>query len=190
MIGNREAGEVAGLDQDHVASPLAGKGPAVLEKGIPGLASADGGKTGHGGSCDGDFQQAGLHGERHALLGADFQTAENGLVEVCRGLVLGRALADTAGDGRALGNPNAVLIAVQCDEEFHGSNLEPTEDLASFFDKIVDEDQTAGVVPSAFPLSFLRLGLRSVLVKNAAKRPPALIDRSSLFCARFSLFCG
>ena len=111
-------------------------------------------------------------------------------MEVRRGLVLGRALADTAGDGRALGNPNAVLIAVQCDEEFHGSNLEPTEDLASFFDKIVDEDQTAGVVPSAFPLSFLRLGLRSVLVKNAAKRPPALIDRSSLFCALFSLFCG
>jgi len=26
VIGNREAGEVAGFDQDHVASPLAGKG--------------------------------------------------------------------------------------------------------------------------------------------------------------------
>ena len=33
VIGNREVGDVARLDQDHVASPLAGKSPTALEKG-------------------------------------------------------------------------------------------------------------------------------------------------------------
>ncbi len=39
-----EAVDVAQFDQEHVASPLTGKGPTVFEKGITGLPSADGGK--------------------------------------------------------------------------------------------------------------------------------------------------
>lgn len=140
MIGNREAGEVAGFDQDHVASPLAGNGPTVLEKGLAGLPSADGGKAGYDGSGDGDLHETGFHGERHPMLGANFQTAENGLVDVCRRLVLGFALADATGNGRALGDPNSVLIAVQGDDKFHESNLDPMDDLTRFFHGNADRD--------------------------------------------------
>jgi hypothetical protein len=65
-----------------VASPLAGKGSTVLEKCLAGLPTADGGKAGHDGSGDGDLHEAGFHGERHSLLGANFQTAENGFMDV------------------------------------------------------------------------------------------------------------
>ena len=33
VIGNREAGDVAGLHENHVAASLAGEGPAVFLKG-------------------------------------------------------------------------------------------------------------------------------------------------------------
>lgn len=108
-----------------------------------------GGKAGHGGSGDGDLHEAGFHGERHPLLGANFQTAENGLVDVCRRLVLSFALADATGNGRALGDPNSVLIAVQCDAKFHGNKLASSGWFGQFFDGIVDGDQMAGVVPAA-----------------------------------------
>jgi hypothetical protein len=50
---------------------------------------------------------------------ANFQTAENGFVDVYRGLVFSFALTDATGNGWALGDPDAVLVAVQCDDEFH-----------------------------------------------------------------------
>lgn len=75
------------------------------------------------GSCDGNLNETGFQGERQALFGADFQTAENGLVDVCRSLVLGFALADATGDGRTFGDPDAIFVAFQGDHEFHGRTL-------------------------------------------------------------------
>ena len=102
-----------------MASPLAGKAPTILNKGFAGLPSADGGEAGHGGSGDGDFYETGFHGEWHPQLCANFQTAENGLVDVYRRLVFSFALTDATGNGWAFGDPDAVLIAVQYDEDFH-----------------------------------------------------------------------
>lgn len=74
-------------------------------------------------SCDGNLDETGFQGERHALSGADFQTAENGFVDVRRSLVLGFALADATGDGRTFGDPDAVFVAFQGNHEFHGGTL-------------------------------------------------------------------
>ena len=95
---------------------------------------------GHNGSGDGDLHEPGFHGERHPLLGANFQTAENGLVDVCRRLVLTFALTYATGNGRALGDPDAVLIAVQCDDEFYRCKLASCGEFGQFFDGIVDVD--------------------------------------------------
>lgn len=127
---------MAGLDQDHVASPLAGRGPTALEKGITGRSSAEGGKAGHEGLGYGDFDEPGFHGERHTLLGANLQTSENGLMDVCRRFVPGFALTDATRDGWAFGDPDAVLIAFQCDDEFHGIKLASGGWFGQFFDEI------------------------------------------------------
>ena len=37
--------------------------------------------------------------------------------------MLGFALADTSGDGRAFRNPDAVLVLLECGDEFHELNL-------------------------------------------------------------------
>ena len=77
------------------------------------------GRAGIPASGDGDFDQAGFDGQGHALLGPDFEAAENGFADVFNGFVLGRSLADAAGDGRAFGNPDAVFVAFEGDDEFH-----------------------------------------------------------------------
>ena len=51
---------MSGFDKDHVASPLADKGPTILDKGLAGLSSTDGGEAGHGGSGDGDLYKTGF----------------------------------------------------------------------------------------------------------------------------------
>ncbi len=84
-------------------------------------------EAGKGGSGDGDFHETGFYGEWHPQLCANFQTAENGLVDVHSRLVFSFALTDATGNGWALCDPDAVLIAVQCDDEFHAWKLASSE---------------------------------------------------------------
>jgi len=104
------------------------------------LPSADGWKAGHGGSGDGDFHETGFYGEWHPQFCANFQTAENGFVDIYRRLVFSFALTDATGNGWALGDPDAVLIAVQCDDEFYRCKLASCGEFGQFFDGIVDVD--------------------------------------------------
>jgi len=46
-----------------------------------------------------------------------------GFADVAEGFIAGVALADTAGDGRAFGDPNAVLIPFKCSNELHEETL-------------------------------------------------------------------
>jgi hypothetical protein len=125
---------MARFDQNHVASPLAHKTPTILDKSIKGRSSADGGKPGHGLSGDGDFHKPGFHGERHSLLCPDLQATKNGLMDVCSSLVPGCSLTDATGDGRAFGDPHAVFVAFQCDDEFHGGKLASGDWFGQFFE--------------------------------------------------------
>jgi len=63
------------------------------------------------------------------VLGADFQTKRDGLLNILNGLLLRPALADTTRNGRAFNHPNPVLVAVNRNGKFHPSSL---TDLAGF----------------------------------------------------------
>ena len=66
-----------------------------------------------------DFDETGFDCQGHAVFGPDFEATENGFADVFNGFVLGRSLADAAGDGRAFGDPDAVFVAVEGNHEFH-----------------------------------------------------------------------
>jgi len=52
-----------------------------------------------------------------------FQASGDGFADVGDGFIAGVALANTAGDGRAFGDPNAVLIPFKCSNELHEETL-------------------------------------------------------------------
>src|SRR4030042_1071982 len=57
--------------------------------------------------------------KRHSLLGPHLQALLDRFPNVGFCFRLGLALADTAGDGRAFGNDDAVLVLEERDEELH-----------------------------------------------------------------------
>lgn len=61
--------------------------------------------------------------QRHAFFGSDFEALPDRLFDVLQSFLLGRALADAAGNGRALGDENAVLVTVNRHDEFHTAIL-------------------------------------------------------------------
>jgi len=64
-----------------------------------------------------------LNGQRHPTFRPHFQASGDGFADVGKGFIVGVALADTAGDGRAFGDPNAVLIPVKCSNELPEGTL-------------------------------------------------------------------
>ena len=61
---------------------------------------------------DGDLNLLGLHGQRQASFGPDFQAGCDGFANIREGLFAGGPLTHAAGDGGALGDPNAILVAL------------------------------------------------------------------------------
>jgi hypothetical protein len=58
------------------------------------------------------------------FLTLDFQAKLNGFANIFDGRRLARALAHTAGDGRALGDPRAGFIAVKSYRKLHGHKID------------------------------------------------------------------
>ena len=73
-------------------------------------------------ASDSNFDLLGLDGEGHAALGADFQACGDGFADVADSFLTGVALADATGNGRAFGDPNAILVPVQRGHELHNGN--------------------------------------------------------------------
>ncbi len=69
------------------------------------------------------LHRARLHCKGHALLGTNFQAADDGFPNVGLSFLLGISLTDAAWNSRTFGNPNAVLVTFQGDHEPHGGTI-------------------------------------------------------------------
>ena len=83
-------------------------------------------------------------------------------MDVYRRLVFSFALTDATGNGWALCDLDAILVAVQCDDEFHILKLASSDWSGQFLEGIVAVDQVVVlVVPTVgFSVCLLRWGLR------------------------------
>jgi hypothetical protein len=70
-----------------------------------------------------NFDQLCFNGQRHASFSADFQAKSNRFANVGQGFVPRASLTDTTGNGRALGDPNAIFIPIKRGPEFHQSQV-------------------------------------------------------------------
>ena len=62
----------------------------------------------------------GLHRQREALLGTDVQARSDRVLDILQRLVSGLPLTDAAWNSWAFRDPDAILVTVDGDSEFHG----------------------------------------------------------------------
>src|SRR5580704_14960620 len=116
MIWNRQRGEMARFRHDDVTSTLANRAPSVPLKDLNDFARTQQGNLRH---LDGYFDLTSLNHQWHALFGAHSQTVADCVRNVRLSLGGSPALADTAGNRRAVGNVHAVFVLINADQKFH-----------------------------------------------------------------------
>ena len=70
-------------------------------------------------ASDQDFYLAGFDGEGQTAFSTNFYAEGDRFFDVLQGFGLGLALADAAGNGGTLGDPDSVLVTVQCYRKLH-----------------------------------------------------------------------